>query len=113
MGSSSGDGRRFDAYCSSVQHLERHCSLPYRCAVWLQDAAATTGHPHHCSVNQRGLTNQSVPTFPMTLEEIKQKPAADLSMNAWLREVCIQLATLNEKKGLGSNDGIRPNKQRP
>jgi hypothetical protein len=37
----------------------------------------------------------------MTSEEIKQKPATDLSTNGWLREICIQLATLNEKKGPG------------
>jgi hypothetical protein len=33
----------------------------------------------------------------MTSEEIKQKQAVDLSTNGWLREVCIQLALLNEK----------------
>lgn len=34
----------------------------------------------------------------MTLDEIKAKPATDLSTNAWLREVCLQLALLNEKR---------------
>jgi hypothetical protein len=34
----------------------------------------------------------------MTSEEIKQKPAADLSMNAWLKEISLQLALLNEKR---------------
>jgi hypothetical protein len=37
----------------------------------------------------------------MTSEEIKQKPATDLSTNGWMREICIQLAMLNEKKALG------------
>jgi hypothetical protein len=32
----------------------------------------------------------------MTSEEIKQKPATDLSTNGWLREICIQLAMMNE-----------------
>lgn len=34
----------------------------------------------------------------MTLKEIEAKQAADLSTNSWLREMCIQLATLNEKR---------------
>lgn len=34
----------------------------------------------------------------MTLKEIEAKQAADLSNNAWLREMCIQLAMLNEKR---------------
>ena len=34
----------------------------------------------------------------MKSEEIKQKSAADLSTNAWLKEICLQLALLNEKK---------------
>jgi hypothetical protein len=34
----------------------------------------------------------------MTLEDLKKTPAADLSANSWLREVCLQLAQLNEKK---------------
>jgi len=33
----------------------------------------------------------------MTSEEIKQKPATDLSTNGWLRELCLQVALLNEK----------------
>jgi hypothetical protein len=33
----------------------------------------------------------------MTSEELKQKQAADLSTNSWMREMCIQLALLNEK----------------
>jgi hypothetical protein len=37
----------------------------------------------------------------MTLEEIKQKPAADFSTNSWLREIALQLALLNEKKRPG------------
>ena len=37
----------------------------------------------------------------MTIDEIKQKQAMDLSTNGWLREIAIQLALLNEKKGLG------------
>jgi hypothetical protein len=43
----------------------------------------------------------------MTTEEIKQKPAADLSTNGWLREIAIQLAQLNEKKPGKPNDRIR------
>jgi hypothetical protein len=34
----------------------------------------------------------------MTSQEIKQKPASDLSANSWLREICLQLALLNEKR---------------
>jgi hypothetical protein len=34
----------------------------------------------------------------MTSEEIKATAPFDLSTNGWLREVCIQLAQLNEKK---------------
>jgi hypothetical protein len=34
----------------------------------------------------------------MTLEELKAKQAPDLSTNAWLREICLQLAMLNEKR---------------
>jgi hypothetical protein len=37
----------------------------------------------------------------MNLKEIEEKQAADLSTNAWLREVCLQLAKLNEKRGPG------------
>jgi len=33
----------------------------------------------------------------MTSEEIKQKQATDLSANGWLRELCLQVALLNEK----------------
>jgi hypothetical protein len=36
--------------------------------------------------------------MPMTLEELKQKQATDLSTNSWLREIAIQLATLNAKR---------------
>lgn len=32
----------------------------------------------------------------MTSDEIKQKPAADLSTNSWLKELCLQVALLNE-----------------
>lgn len=35
----------------------------------------------------------------MNSEEIKQKHPADMSTNAWLREMCLQLAILNEKEG--------------
>jgi hypothetical protein len=31
----------------------------------------------------------------MTSEDIKQKPATDLSTNGWLREICLQLALMN------------------
>jgi len=34
----------------------------------------------------------------MTHEEIKQKPAADLSANGWLIEIALQLALLKEKE---------------
>jgi hypothetical protein len=34
----------------------------------------------------------------MTSEEIKKTPPSDVSTNTWLREICIQLALLNEKK---------------
>jgi hypothetical protein len=37
----------------------------------------------------------------MTSEEIKDAKAMDLSANAWLREIAIQLALLNEKKSAG------------
>jgi hypothetical protein len=33
----------------------------------------------------------------MTSEDIKNKPATDLSTNGWLREICLQLALMNEK----------------
>ena len=36
----------------------------------------------------------------MTSDEIKAKQAIDLSANAWMREICIQLALLNEKQPL-------------
>jgi hypothetical protein len=36
----------------------------------------------------------------MTSEEIKQKPATDLSTNGWLREICLELALLNEKSAI-------------
>lgn len=32
----------------------------------------------------------------MTNDELKQKQAADLSTNTWLREICLQLIALNE-----------------
>jgi hypothetical protein len=32
----------------------------------------------------------------MTSEEIRRTPAVDLSATAWMREMCLQLATLNE-----------------
>ena len=46
----------------------------------------------------------------MTLKELEQSKAIDLSINSWLREACIQLALINlalnvaqlsEKKGPG------------
>lgn len=37
----------------------------------------------------------------MTSEDLKNKPACDLSTNGWLREIAMQLALLNEKKGPG------------
>jgi hypothetical protein len=37
----------------------------------------------------------------MTQKEIEQTKPSDLSTNSWLREVCIQLALLNEKKSPG------------
>lgn len=33
----------------------------------------------------------------MTVEEIKESLAIDLSANTWLREICLQLAVLNAK----------------
>jgi hypothetical protein len=33
----------------------------------------------------------------MTSQEIKQQRPSDISTNSWLREVCLQLALLNEK----------------
>ena len=33
----------------------------------------------------------------MTSEEIKDKPAGELATNAWLKEIAMQLALLNEK----------------
>jgi len=35
----------------------------------------------------------------LTANEIKLKPAADMSQTSWLREIALQLAQLNEKKG--------------
>jgi len=37
----------------------------------------------------------------MTSEEIKGKLPTDLSANGWLREIALQIAILNEKKGPG------------
>ncbi len=37
----------------------------------------------------------------MTSDEIKRTPAIDMSATAWMREVALQLAILNEKKGPG------------
>lgn len=34
----------------------------------------------------------------MTLKEIQDAKPTDFSTNSWLREVCIQLALLNEKR---------------
>jgi hypothetical protein len=34
----------------------------------------------------------------MTSEEIKKTPATDVSERAWLKEIALQLALLNEKK---------------
>jgi hypothetical protein len=34
----------------------------------------------------------------MTSEELKRMTGTDLSTNGWLRELCIQLALLNEKQ---------------
>jgi hypothetical protein len=36
--------------------------------------------------------------MPMTSEEIKNKPVVDMSTNGWLKEICLQLALLNEKR---------------
>jgi hypothetical protein len=36
----------------------------------------------------------------MTSEEIKGKDVLELSANGWLRELCIQLALLNEKQAI-------------
>lgn len=47
----------------------------------------------------------------MTSEEIKQKQAFDLSTNGWLREVCLQLALLNEKECPGKQAGNRRNSE--
>jgi hypothetical protein len=44
----------------------------------------------------------------MTSEETKQKPAADLSTNGWLREMCIQLALLNEKGMMPEVEQVAP-----
>ena len=33
----------------------------------------------------------------MTSSEIQMKAPADLSANAWMKEICLQLALLNEK----------------
>jgi hypothetical protein len=43
----------------------------------------------------------------MTLQEIIRTPATDLSQTAWLREICIQLAMLNEKRNQQSQQGNR------
>ena len=45
----------------------------------------------------------------MTSEEIQEKQAIDLSTNSWLREMCLQLALLNEKQAKVANDRKRPN----
>ena len=39
----------------------------------------------------------------MTVDEIKKLTAADLSANSWMREICIQLALLNEKRNNQQN----------
>jgi len=36
----------------------------------------------------------------MTSDEIKAKPATDLTVSGWLREIAIQLSLLNEKQPL-------------
>lgn len=36
----------------------------------------------------------------MKYEEIKAKEAPDWSTNSWLREICLQLALLNEKNAV-------------
>lgn len=50
----------------------------------------------------------------MTSEQIKYIQAADMSTNAWLREIAYQLALSNEKKGPGRppNDRSGSNQQR-
>jgi len=42
----------------------------------------------------------------MTSEEIKQKPATDLSTNGWLKEIAYQLALSNEEKAIPELDPI-------
>ena len=37
----------------------------------------------------------------MTSDEIKRTPAIDLSATAWIREVCLQLALINERQSRG------------
>jgi hypothetical protein len=37
----------------------------------------------------------------MTSEEIKNTKPGDMSTNSWLREIALQLAQINEKKGPG------------
>jgi len=37
--------------------------------------------------------------MPMTAEEIKKTQPFDLSANTWLKEIALQLALMNEKKG--------------
>ena len=44
----------------------------------------------------------------MTREEIKQKQAVDMSANAWMREICLQLALLNEKQDIEKRVPGRP-----
>jgi hypothetical protein len=44
----------------------------------------------------------------MTLDEIKAAHPSDFSTNTWLREVCIQLALLNERQA----KAIKPAPQR-
>lgn len=34
----------------------------------------------------------------MTSDEIRRTPATDLSASTWMREICLQLALLNEKQ---------------
>ena len=48
----------------------------------------------------------------MTLDELKAKQAADMSTNAWLREVCIQLAMLNESKAFELRKPLKPTAQK-
>ena len=36
----------------------------------------------------------------MTRDEIEDKNPSDLSTNAWMKEICLQIALLNEKRAV-------------